>query len=186
MKTKVVVTALFLGLVAIEMEAQSLKGSPESIGYQFLRAQSLSLPFPQTAKDVQRLIEAGNLVELLGNDDYELFEVSHPYVLPTTKLFVELFANEYRETCHEKLVVTSEVRPIDEQPANASPFSVHPTGMSVDFRVPEKRACRRFLERTLLSFEGGGSVDVTKEVNPHHYHVAVFYVLYTRSLVQTD
>jgi len=46
--------------------------------------------------------------------------------------------------------------------------------MAVDLRVPKNKASRQWLERTLLSLEEEGVLDVTREYRPPHYHVAVF------------
>lgn len=169
-----VVLVLFLGLVTHETEAQSLKGSSNSIGYQFIYAHSVSLTFLPNVEAIRFFVEGGVIVKLEESENYRLFEVSHPYVLPTTRFFVKWFASEYRLACGEELVVTSATRPINQQPSNASPYSVHPTGMSVDFRVPMNSVCRRWLERTLLALEYDGRLDVTLEENPWHYHVAVY------------
>ncbi|MFZ2484508.1 MAG: DUF5715 family protein [Minisyncoccia bacterium] len=178
-----IVALLFVGAKA---EAQSLKGSPESIGYQYLYAQGLSLDFVPTATGLDSLIEEGVLVELEGNKNYELFKVSHPYVLSTTHVFIEWFAKEYRRACGEKLVLTSGTRPINEQPGNASPLSVHPTGLAVDVRVPANSMCRLWLETTALSFESAGELDVTLETAPWHYHFTVFIPQYEQGVLNTD
>ena len=36
------------------------------------------------------------------------------------------------------------------------------------------RACRSWLEKVLLSLEGAGVLEATRENNPPHYHVALF------------
>ncbi|HSG48845.1 MAG TPA: LysM peptidoglycan-binding domain-containing protein, partial [Longimicrobiales bacterium] len=41
------------------------------------------------------------------------------------------------------------------------------------------RRCRQWLERVLLSLEGAGVVEATRERFPPHYHVAVFPRQYT-------
>ena len=70
------------------------------------------------------------------------------------------------------------VRPQNRQPANAASNSVHPAGMAVDLRIPDRGRCRSWLEQTLLSLEGSGVLDVTRERWPPHYHVAVFTTPY--------
>jgi LysM repeat protein len=115
-----------------------------------------------------------------GNADYELAAVSHPYARPAVKLFVERLSAQYRSACGEKLVVTSLTRPVQQQPRNASDLSVHPAGMAVDMRISRKRSCVRWLEKTLLSLEKQGVLDVTRERRPPHYHVALFPQPYTR------
>jgi hypothetical protein len=106
--------------------------------------------------------------------------VSFPYSRDAVKLFVERLARDYRAATGDRLVVTSLTRPVSRQPRNASPLSVHPTGMAVDFRVPKKLAHRRWLERTLLSLENRNVLDATRERHPAHYHVAVFPREYSR------
>src|SRR5690606_29961851 len=88
--------------------------------------------------------------------------------------------------CGEKMVVTSLTRPINLQPANASEASVHPTGMAVDLRVPRDDKCRRWMETTLLSLEGTGVLDVTREYYPPHYHVAVYTKMYGNYVASLD
>src|ERR1700730_706468 len=46
--------------------------------------------------------------------------------------------------------------------------------MAVDLRRSDRRACRQWLESTLLALEGEGMVEATREHWPPHYHVAVF------------
>jgi LysM repeat protein len=106
--------------------------------------------------------------------------VSHPVARPAVRVFVERLAAQYRAACGEKLVVTSLTRPVLEQPRNASDLSVHPAGMAVDLRVSRDRGCVRWLEKTLLSLEKQGVLDVTRERRPPHYHVALFPDPYTR------
>jgi LysM repeat protein len=83
-------------------------------------------------------------------------------------------SQQYRAACGERLIVTSLLRPINNQPANAVALSVHPTGMAVDLRIPTKSKCRSWLEKTLLSLEKERVLDVTRERRPPHYHVAVY------------
>jgi hypothetical protein len=111
-----------------------------------------------------------------GNEDLELAggEVSFPYARPEVKIFLEQLAHAYHAACGEPLVVTSLTRPISRQPWNASPISVHPTGMAVDMRHSDRRACRQWMDSTLLALEGEGMIEATRERWPAHYHVAVF------------
>ena len=69
-------------------------------------------------------------------NDLTCERVVFPFVLPNTQRFVDSLAAQYHAGCGERLVVTSGARPVDKQPRNASPMSVHPTGMAVDFRKP--------------------------------------------------
>ena len=104
----------------------------------------------------------------------ELHDVSYPYAVEETRLFIDRLSQQYHEACGEKLTVTSLLRPVDNQPANAVALSVHPTGMAVDLRIPAKGKCRSWLEKTLLSLEKERVLDVTRERRPAHYHVAVY------------
>lgn len=165
-------TVLFLGLVA-QATAQDLRGSSNSIGYQFIYAHTLRLTFFPTGESVHAAVAEGVLVELVGNDDYKLHDVSYPFVLHEVRDFVEVFARKYRSYCGDKLVVTSATRPLNMKLDNAHLDSVHPTGMTVDFRQPSGR-CRRWMEGELLSLEGAGFIDATREKKPKHYHVPVF------------
>jgi nucleoid-associated protein YgaU len=71
------------------------------------------------------------------------------------------------------LAVTSGARPIAEQPRNASPKSVHPTGMAVDFRKPAGGPCLNWLRTSLVDLENRGVIEATEERHPAHFHVAV-------------
>lgn len=143
-------------------------------------AQQHDYTFLRTSSQVRRFVSSGYLERLNGNADYELARVSHPYARPAVRLFVERLANQYRAACGEKLVVTSLTRPVLEQPRNASDLSVHPAGMAVDLRISRKRSCVKWLEKTLLSLEKQGVLDVTRERRPPHYHVALFPEPYTK------
>jgi hypothetical protein len=100
--------------------------------------------------------------------------VSFPYARPEVRTFLEQLGHAYRAACGEPLVVTSLVRPITRQPWNASPISVHPTGMAIDLRRSDRRGCRQYLESTLLALEAEGMIEAIRERWPAHYHVAVF------------
>ncbi len=170
-----ITTALAAGVSA---QAQSLRGSQASIDRQNNLAVAYGFAFVQTAQHMSRLIDRGQLVPVTPTRSMELHNVSFPYARPGVKLFVDRLSNQYRAACGEKLTVTSLSRPIDQQPANAAARSVHPAGMAVDLRVPRARQCRSWLERTLLSLEARGVLDVTRERRPPHYHVAVFVESY--------
>ena len=127
---------------------------------------------------VQRFVAAGYLVRLRSSRDFVLHDVSFPFGRPAVKLFVQRLGGQYRRACGEELVVTSLTRPLSEQPHNASTFSVHPTGMAVDFRTSLNSVCRYWLESTLLYLEAAGVLEATRERRPSHYHVVVFPKLY--------
>jgi Family of unknown function (DUF5715) len=167
---------LIAPVAAAPAAAQSLYGSHESLVRQNLVAQQHAYAYLRTTQEVVQSIGSGILIAVHGNDDFQLAngEVSFPYARPEVKTFLEQLSSAYHAACGELLVVTSLVRPISRQPWNASPISVHPTGMAVDLRRSDRRGCRQWLESTLLALEGEGMIEATRERWPPHYHVAVF------------
>ncbi|HEX6309361.1 MAG TPA: DUF5715 family protein [Longimicrobiales bacterium] len=174
------IAAVLLLSAASTVDAQTLRGSTKTMQRQNRVAQQHDFTFLQTSAQVARFVNAGYLEPLRGNGNYELARVSHAVARPAVRLFVERLAAQYRSACGEKLVVTSLTRPSLEQPRNASDLSVHPAGMAVDLRISRKRSCVRWLEKTLLSLEKQGVLDVTRERRPPHYHVALFPQPYER------
>jgi hypothetical protein len=154
--------------------ASDLSGSRASMKRQHGVAVALDYTFSRSASQVRALVGEGRLEPVQPNDDFALSDVSYAYARPEVKLFVERLGAQYHEANGERMIVTSLVRPTDEQPRNASPLSVHPAGMAVDLRVPAKASTRAWLERTLLSLESAGVLDVTRELHPSHFHVALF------------
>ena len=133
---------------------------------------------------LDRFVDAGLLVPIEGNADYVLNDVSYRVARPEVKLFIERLAGQYRKACGQVLVVTSLTRPLSQQPRNASPRSVHPTGMALDLRRPSGR-CLSWLQSTLLSLERKRVLEATLERSPPHFHVAIFpheYVAYVSGL----
>lgn len=169
---------------ATDAGAQTLRGSSVAMERQHSVAKQHDFSFLETASQVRRFVTEGYLVKLSGNSNYALAGVSYPYARPAVKTFVERLASQYQAACGEKLVVTSLTRPVREQPRNASDLSVHPAGMAIDLRISRKPACNRWLEKTLLSLEKEGVLDVTRESRPPHYHVALFPKSYTKYLSQ--
>ncbi len=170
------VILLIAPVAAVPAAAQSLYGSHESMVRQNLVAQQHDYAYLRTTQEVVQSVGSGVLVAVHGNDDFQLAfgEVSFPYARPEVKTFLEQLSSAYHAACGEPLVVTSLVRPISRQPWNASPISVHPTGMAVDLRRSDRHGCRQWLESTLLALEGEGMIEATRERWPPHYHVAVF------------
>lgn len=169
--------------------AQSLKGSSASMTHQNQEAVRYGYSFLENAQAVNQFVDRGHLVKVAPNRYMELHDVSYPYARPGVKMFLDRLSAQYLTACGEKLTITSLTRPLNRQPANASSASVHPTGMAADLRVPQKSNCRSWLERTLLSLEGSGVIDVTRERHPPHYHVAVFtqsYEQYVATLSGTS
>ena len=176
---------LVLLLAALPIvNAQSLRGSRTSLLRQNEAAREHDFSYLRTSSDVREFAERGLLVRLRGNSDYRLASgyVSFPYARPEVKLFIERLADQYRDACGERLVVTSLTRPVTRQPANASHLSVHPTGMAADLRRSSRSSCRRWLESTLLLLEGRGVLEATREQRPPHFHVTLFPDPYMRYL----
>lgn len=176
-----VAAALSVFITPAQAQQSSLAGSRASMERQHQHAVQAGYAFSRTSRAVGELVEAGDLVRVSANRHLVIHNVSYPYARPAVKTLVERLGEQYFNACGEKLTVTSLTRPIDRQPANAASDSVHPTGMAVDLRIPQKQSCRSWLERTLLSLEENDILDVTRERNPPHYHVAVFpepYVQY--------
>lgn len=172
-------------LAAPAADAASLNGSKASVSRQNDQARRHDFTFLRTSSEVSRFVAKGYLVPVRGNADYALHAVSFPYARPETKLFIERLARQYRASCGEPLVVTSLTRPTTRQPRNASPLSVHPTGMAVDLRRSWKYDCRRWLESTLLYLEDRGVLEAARERRPPHYHIALFpkqYAAYVANL----
>lgn len=181
------VLSLLMMLVSSPVAAQSLRGSKGTVDRQNAAALAHDFTFLRTPAEVQRFVQAGYLVPLLGNEDYRVKRIGFPVARPEVELFIRRLGKQYRAACGEQLVVTSLTRPTTRQPRNASPRSVHPTGMAVDLRRSQKVSCRRWLEKVLLHLEARGTVEAVRESRPPHYHVAVFprqYIAYVSSLVE--
>jgi hypothetical protein len=168
------VLLLMSAVSATSAAAQSLAGSKSSMVRQNRQANQHDYTFLRTSSQVHDFVRQGRLVRLSGNSDYRVVDVSYPYARPEVKTFVERLADQYRNACREPLVVTSLTRPSTRQPRNASPLSVHPTGMAADLRASNRPACRAFLEKTLLTLEARGVLEATRERHPPHYHVSLF------------
>jgi LysM repeat protein len=179
------VVGILLFANSAELGAQAaLKGSRTTMLRQNSIAQSHDYTFLRTSSDVQRFAGMGLLVPVRNTASLKLASVSYPYARPAVKLFAERLASQYRASCGEKLVITSLTRPLSKQPRNASDLSVHPAGMALDIRMSKRRACRKWLEKTLVSLERRGVIDATRERRPVHYHVAVFPARYERYVAQ--
>lgn len=185
MKKRRLLLPVLLALTPVaSASAIGLRGSPASMRKQYRVAQNNNFTFLRNSKQVREFVQKERLEFLAGNEDYVMGNVSFPYARDAVKLFVERLAAQYREATGDRLVITSLTRPLSLQPRNASQLSVHPAGMAVDFRIPTNIAHRHWLERTLLSLEDKNLLDVTRERNPAHYHVAVFPREYTRYVAQ--
>ena len=182
----VMLAALLLTSSAVRAAyAGDLYGSRDSMKRQHAVAVDLDYRFAMTPRQVEQVVADGALEWVVPNADFELSGVSYPYARPEVRLFVERLAADFHTMVGTPLVVTSLTRPVSLQPVNASPLSVHPAGMAVDLRIPSSRKALRWLEETLLSMEEADVIDVTRESNPPHLHVAVFphaYVQYAERL----
>lgn len=187
-RTRLAAFTLLLAVAPLGAEVPvSLSGSLASMVRQNEIATEHDLVFVRTAAELPRLMKAGLLVSLEGNDDYAVApSVRYPQARPEMRRFIERLAAQYRAATGEKLVVTSLTRPADRQPENAHALSVHPAGVAVDLRVSRRAGSRRWLEKTLLSLEKQGLLDVTRERYPPHYHVALFPAAYLAHLETLD
>jgi hypothetical protein len=175
-KKLIPVVALFC-LPSIAL-AGGLRGSPSSMKEQHAVAVERDLRFMDDAEQVRNSLASGVLDSVTSNGDFTLSRVSYPYAVPDVKLFIERLGRQYFDAFGIPLVVTSLTRTAENQPRNAHQLSVHPAGMAVDFRVPRDARARAWLESALLQLENRGVLDVTRERNPPHYHVAVFPAAY--------
>ena len=172
-----------MGSLSLSPEAaqgQSLRGSTASLDRQERAAQVHDFTYIESPGQLERFVKARYLVQVRANRDFDLHGVSYPFVRPETNTFILRLASQYRRSCGEKLVVTSMARPQSRQPRNASSRSVHPTGMAIDVRRSNSRACRSWLESVLLSLEASRVLEATRESYPPHYHIAVFPEPYAR------
>jgi LysM repeat protein len=179
-----ILALVLIALVPDPAYSQTLNGSPAALDRQNAQARAHDFSYLRTPQEVRNFVEMGYLVPVIGNEDFDLHQVSFPYARPELAVFIERLASQYRAACGEKLVVTSLTRPLSNQPPNASNRSVHPTGMAVDLRRSNNTRCRQWLESTLLSLDAADVLDATYERNPPHYHVAVFPQPYAQYLAE--
>ena len=167
------ILSAFLCLCAVASAGgQSLRGSRASVQKMYTRAVLNELDFFSTSKGIYESVRDGELVMISITMDMTLDKVTYPFVLPRTRDVLNVFARKYHDACGERLTVTSAARPRREQPRNASPQSVHPTGMAVDFRRPSGN-CLTFMRNELVLLERQGILEATEERHPVHFHVAV-------------
>lgn len=182
--TRLVALLSITMLGAGSLQAASLRGSRSSLHRQNEQARQHDYSYLRTSSEVKRFAEKGYLVPIRGNDNYRLANVSFPYARPEVDLFLNRLGAQYRSACGDTIIVTSLTRPTTRQPRNASPLSVHPTGMAMDLRLPQHSRCRNWLESTLLSLERSGVLEATREHRPPHYHVALYPKRYTDYLAR--
>jgi LysM repeat protein len=156
-----------------------LRGSDASLDRQNRIAREHDFTYLRSRGEVRDFASQGYLVRIQPTAHLKLLGVSFPYARPEVDVFLRRLASQYRSSCGEPLVVTSLTRPTSHQPANASDRSVHPTGMAIDLRYSRRASCRRWLENVLVTLEGAGVLEATRERFPTHYHVAVFPRQYT-------
>ena len=135
-----------------------------------------SVPIVHTVKEREQFIKSGRLERLQGSH-MRLFDVEEPYVNPLLLLFATRLSDQYysaKEGCGY-LDITGALRNLERHRefGNGSPHSLHPYGMGLDLRIPEKAACREWLINTLLKIEHGGRIDFGKEGHPAHFHVSL-------------
>ena len=159
---------------AVEVFGQSLRGSSASLDRQNKQARDHDFTVLRDPAQLKRFVALDLLVPVQADKDFALKDVSFPYARPEVRLFIDRLSSQYRRACGERLVVTSLTRPRTHQPRNASPRSVHPTGMALDLRRPRSGSCRQWLERVLLSLEKQRVLEATLERRPPHFHIAIF------------
>jgi LysM repeat protein len=180
LRSTVVALACAAALLASQGDAQTLRGSRSSVDRMYSQARSHALPFYRTPRGVRAAAADGELVRLSGNANYRVAGVTYPYAVATTRTFVQRLAEQYRDYCGEKLVITSAMRPSSFRLFNSVDKSVHPAGIAVDIRIPAKARCKTWLRQRLLHLEGEGVAEATEERRPPHFHVAVFPGPYRR------
>jgi len=163
-----------VGMSEANPRTASLLGSAASLDKQNKQAERHDFTYLRESSQLKRFVQAGLLVQVNNDSSFRLKDVSFPYIRPEVKLFIERLSKQYQRACGEQLVITSLTRPLSHQPSNASPRSVHPTGMALDLRRPTNPNCRSWLENTLLYLEERSVLEATRERFPPHYHVAIF------------
>jgi hypothetical protein len=179
-----VFAVLMAAVLPAAVDGQGM-ASGGSMARQNAAARTEGYVFMRTPADVQARVARGDLEYALGNDDYQLANVSFPVARPEVVVFLERLAADYRAACGDRLVVTSLTRPMTRQPRNSSPLSVHPAGMAIDLRIPARADCRRWLETRLLELQTADVLEVIRERRPPHYHVGLFTAAY-REMVEAE
>lgn len=159
----------------------ALRGSRASVERMYEFARQHRYPFYLTPSTLDDAIASGKLVPLIGDENYELGRgVAFSYATLEVREFVTQFARQYVAVCGVPLTVTSAARPMSRQPRNATPRSVHPTGIAVDFRRPFAGPCLTWVRSALAQLEARGYVEATEERHPAHLHLAVLQAPNTR------
>ena len=153
----------------------TLRGSKDAVDNAYRRAKRDGLTFARSRREIERGAREGDYVALSRTSSaYRLRGVTAPYVRPATRAFVTNFGADYRGSCGEPLTVTSAMRPTSMHLANSVQKTVHPTGMAVDLRAPQRAGCRAWVRSALIGLEQQGVVNATEERRPAHFHVVVY------------
>jgi hypothetical protein len=153
---------------------EELRGSKASVQRMHDFAQAHRLPFYLTQTNVDTAVARGRLVPLTGDSTYELTKgVGFSYATREAREFIQSFAPQYAAACGAPLIVTSAARPLNRQPRNSNPYSVHPTGIAVDLRRPPAGPCQTWVRSALAVLERAGIIEATEERHPVHFHIAV-------------
>lgn len=168
------IAVALVATLSAPLAAQSLQGSKESVERMYDFAESHHYDFYGTDGAIDGAVARGKLVRLTGDTAYTTTSaVGWSYARPETRQFIEAFAPRYMAACGAPLTVTSAARPLNHQPHNANPHSVHPTGMAFDIRRPPRGPCLTWLRSALSELEAKGLIEATEEHHPVHLHVAV-------------
>lgn len=160
----------------------SLVGSGESLDRQQRAARLAQLKLHRDRREVSDSINAQKLIRVRADRYLELANVSYPYAHPKLASLLRSLSRLYWRHCRVPLVVTSLMRPLKEQPRNASKRSVHPAGIAADLRVPPYQ-CRAWLRETLSSWERLGFIEATREKRPPHFHVVAIPTQLTNEVI---
>jgi LysM repeat protein len=178
-----------LALLAVSLAATplfaagSLQPTHAGLLRQSLAARAHGFSYLLDDDQVDSFVSRGLLVPVHTTADIDVHpDIQHAVARPEVARFIGRLAEQYRDACGERLVVTSLLRTKNRQPQNSHPLSVHPTGMALDLRVSNVRKCRSWLESTLVELEGRGVLEAARERRPPHYHVVVFPTQYAAYL----
>lgn len=160
----------------------SLRGSASSLTRQQYARKKEGLKLHHSWRSAKQEVRDGGLLRIRPSKTLQLANVSHPYAHPELKMLLEKLSRLYWSHCRAPLVVTSLLRPINEQPRNASTRSVHPAGIAADLRVPPHE-CRAWLRQTLSSWERAGLIEATRERRPPHFHLVAIPHRLTPTLI---
>jgi hypothetical protein len=165
--------ALSLGSIAAAQTFSTLRGTRTKVETAYKVAVDHDYTFMKDGEHVEKFVRLKLLVRLSGDKSYSLSQVSHPFIRPAGRLFIERFCAQCKRATGKGLVVTSATRTLGERLWNSSSKSVHPAGIAIDFRIPKDPKVRSWVERNLLIIQSRGDIIATHERNPPHYHIVV-------------